>query len=57
MEKKTFTLADMRAAFLAGAAFESDYIAMNMDIETEFDGAPDYGVYMKDSYDIDVDKK
>lgn len=51
--EKLFTLTDLRNAFIAGSAFESDY--NNVEIgEADEMVEPDFGEYVKDVYGIDV---
>lgn len=50
---KLFTLTDLRNAFIAGSAFESNY--NNVEIgEAEKMTEPDFGEYVKDVYNIDL---
>lgn len=50
---KLFTLTDLRNAFIAGSAFESNY--NNVEIgEAEEMTEPDFGKYVKDVYNIDL---
>ena len=51
--EKLFTITDLRNAFIAGSAFESNY--NNVEIgEAEKMTEPDFGEYVKDVYNIDL---
>jgi hypothetical protein len=53
-EKNYFTLKDMRAAFMAGERFEKNTIEYDME-EVEEVELPDFGDWMKEDYNIDID--
>lgn len=52
--EKLFTLADLRAAFIAGEEFESDTINVDMG-EADEVTKPDFGEWVKENFEIDVD--
>lgn len=54
MNEKQFTLNDLRNAFVAGEVFEANTIAVEMCIIDELT-EPDFGEWVKDTFDIDVD--
>lgn len=54
MKEKQFTLQDMRNAFIAGEAFESDTISVDMEDKEELT-QPDFGEWIKDTYSIEVE--
>jgi hypothetical protein len=51
---KQFTLQDLKNAFIAGESFESDTIGVDMGEKDEVT-EPDFGEWVKESYDIDVE--
>jgi len=53
MEEKLYTLSDMRAAFIAGEAFESDTLALEMEMSDAVQ-APDFGNWMKENFEVEV---
>ena len=54
MSELQFTIKDLRAAFLAGEAFESDTISVDTGDKDELT-EPDFGEWVADSFNIDVD--
>lgn len=53
---KLFTLADMKAAFIAGEHFESDSISVDTGEKDELT-EPDFGEYMEKNFFITVENK
>lgn len=53
MEEKLFTLKDLRAAFLAGEAFESDTISVDTDEKDELTEL-DFGEWVYENFNIDI---
>lgn len=53
---KIFTLADMRAAFVAGEQFESDSISVDTGEKDELT-EPDFGEFMEEKFFITVENK
>jgi hypothetical protein len=53
MDEKLFTLKDLRAAFIAGEAFESDTYSVDLDKKPELT-EPDFGEWVKKEFNIDV---
>ena len=53
---KLFTLADMKAAFIAGEHFESDIISVDTGEKDELT-VPDFGEYMEKNFFITVENK
>jgi len=56
MEEKKFTLSDMKAAFRAGVDFGEAYIDYNTG-ETEDVEKPDFGEWMEENFNVDVEKE
>ena len=53
MEEKLFTIADMKAAFIAGETFQEDATNFDMDGVDEIT-QPDFGDWLKKSFGIEV---
>ena len=56
MDKKTFTVEDMKSAFRAGVRFGEAYIDYNIG-ETEDVMEPDFGEWMKEEFEVDVEEE
>lgn len=53
-EEKLFTLKDLRAAFIAGEEFENNCISVDTGEKEELT-IPDFGEWVKDNFNINVD--
>ena len=53
MDEKQFTLTDLRNAFIAGEAFESDTISVDEGNKEELT-EPDFGEWVADTFNIEV---
>ena len=56
MKKKLFTLEDLRAAFCAGEDFENYTINLELGDEDDIEEKPDWGDWVKQNYNIDLEK-